>query len=49
MATSVDSFVLLSPMLGASVDTGVSTFVDSIISSNTLTILLLFGVIEAIF
>jgi hypothetical protein len=36
-------------MLGASAEAGVSTFVDSITASNTLAILVLFGVIEAIY
>jgi hypothetical protein len=49
MTASAVSFVFFSPMLGTSAEAGVSTFVDSMTASNTLAIVLLFGVVAVIF
>jgi hypothetical protein len=48
MTASAVSFVFFSPMLGTSAEARVITFVDSMIASNTLSILLLFGVTAGI-
>jgi hypothetical protein len=47
VSASTDPFTIFPSVAGA--DAGVDTFTDSITTSNILAILLLFGVIEAIF
>ena len=48
MPASTDFFILSPSALGASEEEGVNAFVDSITTSSTLAILLLFGVVAGI-